>query len=861
MKENKLMIKSIASRFLLLFLIGMSASSLSFAQIKMGGDNGSTIQLDYAAPQEYEIGGIKASGVRFLDPNALISITGLRVGDKITIPGDQISGAVKKLWKQKILGDVQVAISSIEGNYIFLDFKLTERPRLSKFKFIGVKKSESDDIRESIRLIRGKVVTDAVLSKTKTKIERYYTNKGFRNAEVQVVQKDDSLSKNSVILEINVRKNDRVKIESIVFNGNNSFTSSKLKRKMKETKERKFYRLFKASKMLPGAYSKDKQAIVDFYNSKGFRDADISMDTIYDVEENRLNVEVSIKEGQEYVFGNITWEGNYLYSDDTLARILNIKKGLAYSKDVLDKKLNFNPSGQDITSLYMDKGYLFFNIMPVEVRVDSNRIDIEMRMYEGEQATINNIMISGNTVTSDHVIRREIYTLPGQKFSRSALIRSQQALSGLGYFNNETIGINPIPDPVTGTVDIEYSLEEKPSNQITLSGGWGGIQGVVGTLGLVYTNFSARKILKLKEYSPLPSGDGQRLSIQGQANGRSYQNLAISFTEPWLGGRRPNSLTISLNRSVIRRFTNFTSGIQTGAMFITGANIYLGRRLRKPDNYFQLTNSIGINNYRIEGDYEVPLIDEGVEYFIRNASFNNLNFKTSLSRNSIDNPTYPRRGSQFTFEVALTPPYSMFRGKDVQFDDVKEKYKWVEYHKWALNFISYSTLSRDKKKRLVLSNKAYFGVIGNYNKGFGSGPFERFVLGGTGLQGFGVTSFLLGQDYVGLRGYDDNSQLLNKLGGSQRTPVGGIAYTKFTSELRYLVSDNPMATIYGIGFFEAGNNFHSYQSINPFQMFRAVGSGVRLFMPMFGGLLGFDFAFPLDDPAGVNLRTHFSIGQ
>ncbi len=854
--------KNLFQTLTILSCLLLSTSGI-FAQRGIGSN---VIDVDYASPKQYEIGGIKATGVRFLDPNSLITITNLRVGDKITVPGDKLSSAIKKLWEQQILGDVKVVVTKVEGDYIFLEFQLKEKPRLSKFKFTGVRKSEADDIRESIRLIRGKVVTDAILANTKSKVEKYYTNKGYRKAEVNVIQRNDSSMVNSVILDIMVDKRERVKIDKIAFLGNNSMSDGKLKRKMKETKERKIYRLFKSSKLLPAAYAEDKQSVIGFYNSKGYRDASITLDTIYDVAENRLRINLEVDEGPEYRFGNITWEGNFLYSDDTLSKILNIKRGESYSKELLDKKLNFNPSGLDITSLYMDKGYLFFNIIPVEVRADSNQIDIEMRMYEGEQATIRNIIINGNTVTSDHVIRRELFTLPGQKFSRTALIRSQQALAGLGYFNNETMGLNPIPDPATGMVDIEYTVEEKPSNQITLSGGWGGIQGVVGTLGLVYTNFSARKILKLKEYSPLPSGDGQRLSIQGQANGRRYQNIALSFTEPWLGGRRPNSLTVSINRSILRQLQGWPTQEQVGAMFITGANVFLGRRLRKPDNYFQLTNAIGINNYKVEGLYPVPIVDGGKVTTATNASFNNLNFKTSLSRNSIDNPQFPRTGSQFSLDVAFTPPYSWL-GRDVRnMSDVKDKYKWVEYHKWGLSFATHaSLLPNTKKRRLVLKNSANIGLIGNYSKGVGSGPFERYVLGGTGMQGFGITSMLLGQDYIGLRGYQDNSPLLNQLVPfqNQNIPVGGIAYTKFTSELRFLFSDNPMATIYGIGFFEAGNNFHNYHEINPFQMRRSVGTGIRLFMPMFGGLLGFDIAFPLDrtDPRLPKFETHFSIGQ
>ena len=859
---------------ILIVIISTIVSFKTFGQIQLGNSN--LIELDYANPIEYEIGGIRASGLKFLDANSIISITGLKVGDRVAIPSEQISNAIKKLWEQGILGDIKVNVSKIQGDYVFLDFELTERPRLSKFKFNGIRKSEADDIRESIRLIRGKVITEAMISNTKNKVSNYFVQKGFRNVEVNVTEQTDFTLPNSVVLEIDVKKNKRVKIDEIIFTGNDSFTSEKLRRKMKDTKTKKLYRVMKSSKLLEGAYTKDKNAITDFYHSKGYRDASIIFDSIFDIDD-KVRLSIKIDEGSQYYFGDVTWNGNYLYSSDTLSKILNIKKGEIYNKEILDKKLNFNPNGIDITSLYMDDGYLFFNIVPIELRVDSNRIDLEMRIYEGEQATIRNIIFTGNTVTSDHVIRRELHTLPGQKFSRTDLIRSQRELSQLGYFNPETIGINPKPDPVTGLVDIEYTLEEKPSNQITLSGGWGGFQGVVGTLGLVYTNFSARKIFNFKEYAPLPSGDGQRMSIQAQASGRRYQNYALSFTEPWLGGRRPNSLTVSVNQSIIRTipFTTEFGGTpqQIGALKILGANVYLGRRLRKPDNYFQLTNSLGFNRYTAEGANAISIVDNEIGTNLYEVAFNTVSFTTSLSRNSIDNPTYPRKGSQFNLSLALTPPISYMSKLPNEEDFVtredylKDKYKWIEYHKWNFDFASYTPLSNGGKKRAVLQTKANFGIIGNYNKDVGTGPFERFVLGGTGMAGMGgMGAFLLGQDYIGLRGYQDNSPLLNNFVAGNQFPTGGIAFAKFTSEVRYLISDMPMATIYGLAFFEAGNNFHSYKEINTNKIYRSFGTGVRLFMPMFGGLIGFDFAFPLDGPAATtsspfrNMETHFSLG-
>ncbi|WP_369750917.1 outer membrane protein assembly factor BamA [Pontibacter sp. BAB1700] len=508
--------------------------------------------IDYGQPQQYRIGGIEFTGIKFLDPTALTGITGLKIGDEITVPGEDISRAIQKLWDQGLLGDVDVYVTRIEGNQIFLNFDLKERPRLSRFEFNGINKSQQDALREKINLIRGKVVTDAVLNQTRNIIRKYYAEKSFLNAKINIVQRPDSLLPNSVVLNINIDRGDKVKISEIIFEGNEAFADKKLRRQLKKTKEKRFYKIFTSSKFQRSEYENDKQLLLDFYNSEGYRDAIIVSDTVYNTSEDRLGIRITLDEGNRYYYRNITWNGNYLYEDDYLTRVLGINKGDVYNKQELDKRLNYNPAGIDVSALYQNDGYLFFNIDPVEVTVEGDSIDIEMRVSEGPQATISKVTVTGNTKTSDHVVLREIRTLPGQKYSREDLIRSRNELANLGYFDPETIGLNPMPNPEEGTVDINYTVSERPNDQISLSGGWGGPIGAVGTVGLTLNNFSTRKLFKLSEWRPLPSGDGQRLNLNVQANGRYYQSYSFSFTEPWLGGRKRNSLTASVFKTIRR---------------------------------------------------------------------------------------------------------------------------------------------------------------------------------------------------------------------------------------------------------------------------------------------------------------------
>ncbi|MFD2248572.1 outer membrane protein assembly factor BamA [Pontibacter ruber] len=794
--------------------------------------------IDYSQPQRYRIGEIKVSGANFLDPNALISVTGLKVGDEITVPGEDISRAIQKLWDQGILGDVEVFVTKIEGNQIFLDFNLKERPRLSRFTFSGINKTQQDALRDKINLIRGKVVTDAVLSSTRNIVRNYYLDKGFLNVKTNIAQKPDSVLPNSVVLNIHVDKGEKVKIGEVVFEGNEAFPDKKLRRQLKKTKQKRFYNPFTASKYKRADYEEDKQKLLDFYNSEGYRDAIIVSDSVYKISEDRLGVRIKVDEGNRYYYRNITWNGNYLYDDAYLTRVLGIEKGDVYNKQELDKRLTYNPTGIDVSGLYQNDGYLFQSIDPVEVKVEGDSIDLEMRVYEGPQATINKINITGNTKTSDHVIMREIRTLPGQKYSRDDLIRTRNELAALGYFDPENIGLNPIPNQADGTVDINYSVVERPNDQISLSGGWGGPIGAVGTVGLTLNNFSTRKLFNLSEWRPLPSGDGQRLSLNVQANGKYYQSYSLSFTEPWLGGRRANALTVSLFKTVRRE-----PGSEIDRRLnVDGGAISLGRRLRWPDDFFHMSHSLSYNRYTLRNYTLFGFGD------FNNGTSNSLSFNNTIGRTSIDNPTFPRRGSQITLSLNLTPPYSLFTEK-------RNNYEFVEFNKWMFDASYFVNLAGD----LVLNARAHFGFLGKYSPETSLGPFERFVMGGSGLGG---GNFFVGTEYIGLRGYEDESVINND--EEMLKTAGGIAFNKYVFEARQLISPNPAATIYALAFMEAGNNFGSYDRYNPFKVYRSVGVGARIFMAAFG-LLGFDYGWGLDDIPGVQNQKrgqfHFMIGQ
>ncbi|MFY0626479.1 MAG: BamA/TamA family outer membrane protein [Reichenbachiella sp.] len=882
-------------RILLFFLL---VTNLSVAQIRFGNQaqrNSNQMNFSYSNPREYTIADINVEGAEYLDKIALISISGLKVGDKLKIPGDNIKLAIKKLWKQGLIGDIQIVAEKVEGSNIYLKIVLSERPRLSRFNFYGVTKSQESDLRDQIDLIRGRVMTDAIVKNAELSVKKYFFEKGYLNTEVDIEYVQDSLVRNSVMMDLKINKKRKVKIRNINFVGNTAFSESKLKSKMKNSGERPRFKIigatlalafnalrpkserhqviidtseikpkfsssalaflkenvklnvFKSAKYVKSKYEEDLESLITFYNSKGYRDAEIVEDTMVSVDDNALDIFLRVNPGQRYYFRSVKWVGNYIHNDDVLDHILSIDKGDIYNLELIDKKLNFNPNGPDISSLYMDDGYLFFSVNPVEVMIDGDSVDVEMRIYEGAQATIRKVYVTGNDRTNDHVIMRELRTLPGQKFNRSELIRTQRELSQLGYFDPEQVVPNPIPNPADETVDIEWQLVERPSDQIELSGGWGGSFGFVGTLGLTFNNFSLRNIANFKKWRPLPVGDGQKLSLRLQANGRAYQSYSVSFSEPWLGGKKPQSFGVSYNYS-IQRLINPITDVSSGSLQVTGVTMSLGRRVKWPDDYFTLSNSISFLNYN--------LYNYGQSLGFSTGEANNITFNTTLSRNSVDNPMYPRSGSSVTLTLSLTPPYSLFNDLDYAAAPPEEKYEWVEYHKWMFDAKYYMQVIGD----LVIETRAHMGFLGSYQKSTGIGPFERFQLGGDGLTG---TNFLLGNDVIGLRGYENN--ILTPI-DYENNIRGGTIYNKFVMELRYPVSLNPSATIYLLGFAEAGNTWLSFDDFNPNNLYKSAGGGVRIFMPAFG-LLGIDWGYGFDpisdfpgaEPSGGQI--HFSIGQ
>lgn len=813
--------------------------------------------VDYNNPKVYEIADIAISGVKYLDRNALISISGLIIGTKITIPGDDITNALKKFWDHGLFGDAKIYITKIEGELVYLEIYLKERPRLSRFNITGIKKSEIEDIEEKLDLRRGSQVTDNTILNIETIIKKHFWEKGFFHTEVIIDQTLDTLLKNQVSLNIEVNKNKKVKINDIVFVGNDNFKDSKLRKTMKNTKKRN-WNIFKSSKFVSEEYETDKNALITFYNEKGYRDANITYDSLIDINEKRIILTMGIYEGRKYYFRDITWIGNTIYPSELLSAMLGIEKGDVFDNSLLEKRLFTDEDA--VNSLYLDYGYLFSSITPVEIQIENDSIDYEMRIYEGEQATINEVIITGNTRTNEHVVRREIRTVPGELFSKSDIIRTIRELAQLGHFDPEKIEPVPIPDPDNASVDLQYKLEEKHNDQLEVSGGWGAGM-FVGTIGVRFSNFSTRTMLKPREWgSFIPTGDGQTLSLRAQASGRVYQGYNMTFVEPWFGGKKPNSFSFSIHRSVMRRSSRYGGygtynygEVDENTYFKTlGASIGLGRRLKFPDDYFMLYNEIGYSSYNLS-NWNYLLLTNGTS--------NILQFTTNLTRNSSGpNPIYPMQGSLFSLSLELTPPYSLFNDKDYTILTDAAKYKWIEYHKWKFKSEWYLNLV----DKLVLSTRAQFGYLGYYNEDIGPSPFETFSLGGDGMSGFA----LYGKEIIALRGYANES--LTPYIDTDPTPTGrndipsGNIYTKYTFELRYPLLMNPQSTFFVLTFLEGGDCVHSMDEFNPFIIKRSAGIGLRAFLPMFG-LLGVDWGYGFDDvpfrPDASGSQFHFIIGQ
>jgi outer membrane protein insertion porin family len=801
--------------------------------------------IDYLSPADYILENVTISGIRFLDSNALIGISGLRIGTEISVPGEALTNAAKKLWDQGLFSDVRITISKIEGNKVTLDIYLAERPRLSSLKITGIKASESQDLTEKIALPNGSQVTAYVLNKTEKIIKDHFTEKGFMNTAVTFIQKDDPDQPNNVILSINIDKKKKVKVGAIKFIGNENFEARKLRKQLKGTKVKNI-NFFRSSKYIASKYIEDKDKLTTFYNDNGFKDFTILTDSVYRISDSRVGIVIKIDEGKQYFIRDIKWVGNSIYPTQLLDRALNMKKGSVLNQTMLDERLTVKEDA--VNSLYLDNGYLFSRLTPVISKIEGDSIDLEIRIFEGDQAYINNVIIAGNTRTNEHVARRELYTLPGDLFSKEKIIRSQRQLGVLGHFDPEKISPQPIPDQINGTVDMLYKLEERANDQFEISGGWGAGM-LVGSVGVRFNNFAMKNFFKLKEWKPYPSGDGQSLNFRVQTNGKIYQSYNVSFVEPWFGGKNLNNFSVSLTRALM------TNGMKKGedgrqAMTIDGLSIGLGKRLEWPDDYFNVFGAINYQRYNLVNYTQYS-------FLFANGSANELYLTGRLMRfSTAPNLIYPRSGSSFTLQVDITPPYSLISGRNYKNATDEVKYNWIEFHKWTFKADYYFPITKDDK--MVLNTKFNFGYIGYYNKDIGPSPFENYYLGGDGMTGY---SFY-GRDVIGLRGYTNGS--LTPYDPVHTTTPSGNVYSKMTFELRYPVSLSQQATIYGLAFLEAGKAWYSLKEYNPFKMNRSAGVGVRANLPMFG-LLGIDWGYGFDaipgNPSASKSQFHFVIGQ
>jgi outer membrane protein insertion porin family len=842
-------IKKIRRTFLAIFLALLSLS--------LNAQEKQTL-VDYMTVENYIVGGVTVTGVRFLDTNALIGLSGLRVGQEVAVPGDAITTAVQKLWQQGLFSDVRITISRVSADTAFLDINLQERPRISSVKFVGLKSSEITDLNKKINLPIGSQVTAYLLNTAEKIIKDHFIEKGYLNTTVTYIQKDDPDQPNNVVLGINVDKKVKVKIGDITFVGNEFFKDSKLKAKMKSTKVKNL-NFLRASKFIKEKFTEDKEKLITFYNDNGFKDFTILSDSLYTISENRVGLKIRLEEGKQYFLRKVDWVGNSVYNKEILTKQFNVEKGSVYNQSLIEDRLNGAAGASDaVSNLYQDNGYLFSRLTPVESKIDNDSIDLEVRIYEGDQAYLNNVLITGNTRTNEHIARRELYTLPGDLFSKTKIIRSVRQLGILGHFDPEKTSPTPLPDITNGTVDLLYKLEEKANDQFEVSGGWGAGM-LVGTVGVRFNNFAMRNFFKPSEWKPYPSGDGQSVSIRAQSNGKIYSSYNISFVEPWLGGKNHNTFSVSLYRSIM---TNGRSKKQDDyeSMIIDGASIGLGKQLSWPDDYFSIYGELNYQRYALN-NYNV------YSFLFQNGTSNLLSFTTKLQRFSTGpNLIYPESGSSFTLSLQATPPYSLISGRSMKNVSDQVKYNWIEFHKWTFKADYYFPLSKNDK--LVLNARYAFGYLGFYNKDIGPSPFENFSIGGDGMTGY---SFY-GREMIKLRGYSNGASGVGSLTPgdpnitTKYVPAGNV-YSKITFELRYPVSLNPQATIYLLTFLESGRGWYQLKDYNPFKMPRAAGVGVRANLPMFG-LLGVDWGYGFDAvpnassfPNANHSQFQFTIGQ
>ena len=845
-------------------------------------------------PKKYKIADIKVSGIKNYDDFVLIGFSGLSVGDEVSVPGDEITQAIKRFWKHGLFSDVKILASKIEGDQIWLEIQLKQRPRISEVHYSGIKKSEREDLEAKLGLKKGFQVTPNIMDRTKQVIQKFFDGKGFKNVDVEIEQKDDPANEGEVIVNINIDKNEKTKIHHITFEGNSALSARDLKKAMKKTNEKfsffndwktSILEMFSTKKFTTEEYENDKNNIIAKYNEHGYRDAVLLADSVWNYNEKKVDIHIKVEEGQKYYLKDIRFVGNTKYATDYLMAVLGMKPGEVYNQKKLDERISTDEDA--VSNIYFNNGYLFFNADPVEVDVQGDSIALEIRIQEGPQASINKVIIKGNDRLYEDIVRRELRTKPGMLFSREDLVRSVRELAQMGHFDPENMNPVPLPDPENGTVDIEYNLVSKANDQIEFSAGWGQT-GVIGKLSLKFTNFSMKNFLNPSTYKGIiPQGEGQTLTLSGQTNGRYYQAYSISFMDPWFGGKRPNTLSVSAyfskqtdiadsylsnysygynpyyysgyyggygyNNSYYNSMYNTYEYAYNPNKYITmfGVSAGYGKRLNWPDDYFQFMATLNYQLYTMKDwDY----------FLVQNGTCHNVNLELNLSRNSIDNPLYTRSGSQFSLSVALTPPYSLFNDKDYasMSNDDPDKYRFIEYHKWKFKAKIFSPLAPLTVKRTpVLMSRVEFGFLGMYDKNKKT-PFETFYMGGDGMSGYSST---YATETIGLRGYENGS-----IAGNGGYSSYGYAYQRLAMELRYPFLLEPSSTIYGLVFVEAGNAWTDMKDFNPFKLKRSAGVGVRIFLPMIG-LMGLDWAYGFDEPnygstgkrSGSNL--HFIIGQ
>lgn len=832
-------------------------------------------EIEYTYQRKtYEIAGISVTGADSYEDFVLIGFSGLAVGDKIEIPGDQITKAIKRFWKQGLFSDVKIKAKKIEGQKIWLEIALKQRPRVSEVIYNGLKKSEKEDVEVKVGIRSGSQMTPNLSDHAKTVIEKYFAEKGYHNAEVVVLQQADQDHPGYVKVAINVNKKEKTKVGKIYITGNEALTHNQINKAMKKTNDNNIINLFRTKKFVAEEYENDKAAVIEKYNEIGYRDAYIVADSVVPNPEDptRVDVYMTISEGDKYYIRSVNWVGNTVYPYELLDATLGVKKGDVYNLKTINDRLQNDDDA--VSKLYTDQGYLFFNVEPVEVNVENDSIDFEMRMYEGKPATINEINIVGNTRVYEHVVRRELYTKPGQLYSQSDIMRSLRELAQMGHFDQEKLVPDIQPNPEEGTVDITYQLETKSSDQIEFSLGWGA-SGLVGSIGLKFTNFAIQNLFNKKAYRIVPQGEGQTFSINARTNGVYYTSASLSFLEPWLGGKRPNSLSVNVffasqsgyskryqeaYNQLVNSYSNYyyaygnsdyyqqlaeTESDKDIYMRTFGVSVGYGKRLRWPDDYFTFYGDIS---------YQLYMMKDWPYLLISNGTCHNLSLNLQLSRSSIDNPIYTRRGSQFTLGLKITPPWSLMNGKNYANMTTSERYHMLEYHKWKFSGKVFTPLTRDSK--LVLMTRAEFGYLGHYNK-YAKSPFESFYMGGDGMSGYSTYS----TDYISMRGYQSGSLTPYD---PQTGRNMGYVYSKFTMELRYPISLEQNATIWALAFIEAGNCYADIKDYNPFDLKRSAGVGVRIFLPMFG-LMGIDWGYGFDEINGSKQyggsQFHFILGQ